>query len=179
MSRLTGVLVVLAAIVAVPVLACDAPVTAAVVKEILRVKDRGEVVFVKQSRGVLKPAISKHTTELRSTVIAEEILADFEKRNAETVELSVPDAIELKDYWSGDDVDWARLDRDFPGVDTVIELSRPGCDTQSTFAIVQARYRLRDARFPDEGRIFHVEKQSNGTWDSDRQAVWNAEYFAQ
>jgi hypothetical protein len=177
MNRLVSLLV--AIVVAVPTLACEAPVTAAVVKQILRVKDRGKVVFVKQTRGALRPSITEHTTNLRSTVIAEEILADFEKRNAETVELDVPDAIDLKDYVGGAGIDWTRLDRDFPGVDAVIELSRPGCDSQSAFGIVQARYRLRNERFPDEGRLFHAEKQPNGTWLTPRLVVGNAENFAQ
>jgi len=176
MNRLVSLLVAIA--VAVPVLACEAPVTAAVVKEILRVEGRKNVVFAKQSRGVMRPLIAKVTTELRSTVIAEEILADFEERNVETVELDAPNAVDLKDYMGGAGIDWTRLEREFPGVELVVELSRPGCDSQSAFAIVQARYRLRDERFPDEGRVFHAERRPDG-WVAHRTVVWNAEHLAQ
>ncbi|HEY0158188.1 MAG TPA: hypothetical protein VGF28_12970 [Thermoanaerobaculia bacterium] len=177
MNRLGSLL--LAILAALPTLACEAPVTAAVVKDILRVKDRGDVVFVKQTRGVLRPPVAELTAELRSTVIAEEIVADFESRNARSVELDAENAIDLNAYAGAAGVDWVRLDRDFPGTDAVIELSRPGCDSQSAFAIVQARYRLRQERFPDEGRLFHLEKLTNGTWRVQRMVVATAEMFAQ
>jgi hypothetical protein len=76
-------------------------------------------------------------------------------------------------------LDWARLERDFPGANVVVQLSRPGCDSQGVFAIVQARYRHRNERLPDEGVLFQLAKQPDGTWKWERSAVAHAEHLAQ
>lgn len=152
----------------------------AVVRDILRIKDDGRYVFVKETRGTMRPVIPELTMQLRATVIAEEILADFKERNAQTVELNAADTIDLQDYMSGKGVDWEHLERDFPGVRTVVELSRPGCDSQDVFAIVQARFHYRDPhKAALEGRLFHVEKEPGGEWKVPRLVVWNAEKLGQ
>lgn len=172
------VLMLVAVVAAVPVLACDAPVTAAVVKEIARVKPNVKVVYAKRTNGRMRPVLAKTTMEYRSTVIAEEILADFEARNAAPSELDVANVVELPKYMDGGVIDWARLDRDFPGVDAVAELSRPGCDSQAAFGVLQLRYRSRDGREPD-GHLYQVARQPDSSWKVERTAVGSAEQLGQ
>jgi hypothetical protein len=173
------VLILAVLFAAVPVLACDAPVTAAVVKEIARVKPNVKVVYAKQTNGRMRPVLAKTTTEYRSSVIAEEILADFEARNAASAELDVANAADLPKYMNGGVVDWERLDRDFPGVDAVAELSRPGCDSQAAFGVLQVRFRFRDGREQTDGYLYQLARQPDSSWRVERTAAGGAEHLAQ
>ena len=83
----------------------------AVVRDILRIEDDGRYVFVKETHGTMRPVIPELTMQLRATVIAEEIVADFKERNAQAVELNVADTIDLQDYMTGKGVDWEHLSR--------------------------------------------------------------------
>lgn len=179
--------VILLALASTPLLAdsLDAEVTKRILIEVGRNRMIGKALVAATSSGEVKPSLIDWALRVRARSVAEEMVTSFRERNAAPVEID-PKAtgpfalIKLEDYTKNGALDWDRIEADFPGTRTIIEVSRPGRDSQDAFALAQARYHFaRDAAAP-ESILFNMLKRPDGSWDvatarQETLASWNTQ----
>ena len=152
---------------------CEAPINDAISRKLQRMSrlgDLGAVLIARASAGDVTPGLVDWALQQRSTPIAEELLHDFARRNATSAELDgrLPfKSIDLRDYRSGAGIDWERVTRDFGRTDTIVELSRPGCDSLGTFGVIQLRLHQRAGGNIVDAWMLHLSKRVDATWRTD------------
>jgi hypothetical protein len=136
----------------------------------------GRVLIAKKTNGEIRASLVDFALRLHPKDVADEMLSDFQRRNAAPVE-TLATGIDLAKYRQGDVIDWDSVRRDFPDTETIAELSRPGCDSYGSHGIVRLRYHFHSAQQRADGNLIHFTKQDDGTWEAGRirpsdQARW-------
>lgn len=176
MTRISAVVVMLCAF-ASTLVAADAP-DAEVLKLVLREVPRGAV-----ARG-LAPALLSNVTRggaerfagewikgHRGEVIGGEIASAYveQGRTAEPVAAMANFKLaDVSSFEAGMNYDWESLDRKFPGVKSVVVVSRPAFDRLGSIALVRVDMIGRQNAFT---QFYDIERRPDGTWKMNLMAM--------
>jgi len=124
-------------------------------------------VLANETSGGAETFAAEWMLKHRGKVIAREVAAAYKDQNTESHPLApivskrFPRA-ELTVSRTGE-YDWNKIDAAYPGVKSVVVLSRPAFDRLGTVALVRADIIHRDGTLRT---IFHdMERQPNGAWE--------------
>jgi len=124
-----------------------------------------------RATGGAKKRLHEFADKFFGPPVAEELIQSYEENSAVTRSIAAGNVsgipiLAVERFSSGDTTyDWERLNVTYPNVRSVVRVSFPAVDRQSTYAVV--RYDVISSAGPEWTVFEKFEKQANGSWKAE------------